>query len=527
MSTKRTTSWLSALAITASMAVMAGCGVETQVVGVVAESDINTPETLIILARGQNSELGDVFGATDYAWRNATSTDELHGGGVATSEERYQISDFHVRQLASWAQTTEAGWSGVYAAELIAREDENLGIDPDTDPLIARMWLNGGLGERQMAEEFCEGIFNYGPEGGILMDERGPYDPSNVVSNDSILRRVITYADHAEEIAEAGIAAGTPVVDGWYLFDNEVTLASTYGLKAQTYLLLEEWDLADDYAAMVPLEHEEYTHMNLQTEYNDVFYWNLFTDDVGVWGTPAHVQWSDDPRVPFVTCGAFVSDDSLAVLGVEKGTQTGSAFPEFGTPMFVDLSGVAQVDPLTGVTMTCNDYEQATQNEYRLEDNRYPRLPAVKYNNFDYDMEMVTGTEMKLIRAEVALRQGRLGDFTTYINELRAHYDLDPITEPAAEGDLEYPNAEDDAWSILDRERYLELWTEGRRQMDMRRWEHPFWTEGHYISVRHEEEAPPGPREYMCYPIPSSECARNDHVRQTEHCSVLPPLGGS
>jgi hypothetical protein len=172
-------------------------------------------------------------------------------------------------------------------------------------------------------------------------------------------------------------------------------------------------------------------------------------------------------------------------------------------------------------------------NEYRVENNRYPRYVQLKYVDRGSDYEMVTGTEMVLIKAEVALQQGDLTAFETLINEHRAHWDLPPLAEsdpqafPLVAGALEYPNAQDDAWSILDRERLLDLWLEGRRRKDMERWNHPFWAEGHYITVEQRDDYnPPGPRPYSCFPMPSTECSRNEDIRAQPICFELPPPGG-
>src|SRR5690606_35041784 len=46
------------------------------------------------------------------------------------------------------------------------------------------------------------------------------------------------------------------------------------------------------------------------------------------------------------------------------------------------------------------------------------------------------------------------------INEVRAHHDLDPVSAGST----------DDAWQLLMKERGIELWLEGRRLADLRRW---------------------------------------------------------
>jgi len=114
-----------------------------------------------------------------------------------------------------------------------------------------------------------------------------------------------------------------------------------------------------------------------------------------------------------------------------------------------------------------------------------------------------------VIQAEAALLNGDLGEFTTQINRLRAIWDLDPIAQPASAGALEYPNAYDDAWSILDGERMLTLWLEGRRLWDLHRWDHPFLDGGTVVW-------PGEPRRDSCLPVPAGECRVNPNFTCTE-----------
>lgn len=488
-------------AVTASVAWTAGCGIDTEVVGVVADKDVVTLDLMIPLARGQNSELGDVFAATAYVYITASGTDEMTNGGTGNDDIRFTVGQYHQRPAGAFAQATEGAWSGVYAAERITAVDLQNGVDPQADPLIARMWLNAGLAERQLGEQFCEAVFNYGPDGGILLENEGNYDPGVVVDADSVFRRVVTFAELALAQADRAIAAGSPTPDDWYLFDPEVIRTSSHGLLAQAYAALGDWTMADQYAAMVPVDHVEYTHMNPDAEENDVYDEGHQDDDLGVWGTPAHLLWEGDPRVPFVHCGEYQP-------GVEPGSTTSPS-------AFMNLTNNPGCEMSDGV-----------QNEYRLENNLYPRYAQMKYTSQDDDMEMVTGTEMLLIRAEAALNSGDLVAFTAHIDDLRAYYGLAPITQPTTAGALEYPNTEDDAWSILDRERYLELWLEGRRFFDMRRWEHPFWSEGHYLTPTAAMENPPGPRPFSCLPLPDDECGTNPLIRESAPCAPLPPPGG-
>jgi hypothetical protein len=102
------------------------------------------------------------------------------------------------------------------------------------------------------------------------------------------------------------------------------------------------------------------------------------------------------------------------------------------------------------------------------------------------------------------------------INRVRDLYDLDPIDEPASAGALEYPNAYDDGWSILDGERHLTLWLEGRRLWDLHRWDHPFLDGGTVVWQS-------DPQRDSCMPVPSGECRVNPNFTCEEALAGTAP----
>ena len=64
--------------------------------------------------------------------------------------------------------------------------------------------------------------------------------------------------------------------------------------------------------------------------------------------------------------------------------------------------------------------------------------------------------------------------------------------------------------SILDRERYLEMWMEGRRLFDMDRWNHPFITENWALMPRHQDSFIEDARtRFSCQLIGETECNLN------------------
>ena len=73
---------------------------------------------------------------------------------------------------------------------------------------------------------------------------------------------------------------------------------------------------------------------------------------------------------------------------------------------------------------------------------------------------LAKGTEMRLIEAEARLRSGDVAGAIERINVVRAHHGLDPVNAGSTA----------EAWPLLMKERGLELWLEGRRLGDLRRW---------------------------------------------------------
>ncbi len=139
----------------------------------------------------------------------------------------------------------------------------------------------------------------------------------------------------------------------------------------------------------------------------------------------------------------------------------------------------------------------------------------LKYPEEGSDDEMVSGTEMRLIEAEEALVRG--ADFSTFYDKIdvgRAFHGAGVTARPAVVGNLEWPNAEDDAMSILDRERYLTMWMEGRRLFDLHRWNHPFITNNEGLIQRHDDILATVQRA-SCAPIAESECLLNPNVSCT------------
>jgi hypothetical protein len=229
---------------------------------------------------------------------------------------------------------------------------------------------------------------------------------------------------------------------------SEFAMAAHAGL-ASVYAALGRWDDAVQEAAQVDDDFELVTFYDRVDNANVVFVETFNRPEMSVVGTYAGTLDPENPRAPYTKCN-----------------ETGTCENEIGAD---------------GETI-----------HWRQE----------KFTDYGTDIPTLTGKESRLIEAEAALLDGDLATFTSKINDVRALYGLDPIGQPATAGSLEYPNAHDDAWSILDSERYLTLWLEGRRLWDLHRWDHPFLDGGQVVWE-------PDPQRDSCMPVPDNECRYN------------------
>ncbi len=482
---------LGALAM-AGVVAISGC-VETELQGVIIEDDINDPDLMMAFVRGINSELHDNM--RDFSgvwWYAGAATDDFNNDGVgSSSEEVLEYRNYQDRPgNFPWEQVHEAAWAGYYGVKILG---DVYGDQAASHPLVARSWIISGWAERMMAELFCETVYNYGPGAGPLIGDNSAYDPTRMVPADSAARRSLSAMQQALAVAEAAVAAGAPTPDNDDLiFGPERLMYAAHAGIAQAAVLLGDWPLAVQHAAQVPDDFIIYSHADPEVEHNgwhDAFIQN---DDPTLWNTPVHRVFQDDPRVPWAKCGEWETD----TLRTQHGHWS-------------EISRTGRCDNIEGKNF-----------EYRAESNDMPLYATLKAEpeglltrpngdtGDDADFPMARGTEMLLIRAENALRNGDLAGFASFVNQARAVYGMDPIATPATAGSMEYPNALDDGWSILDGERYTLMHLEGRRYADMKRWQHPYIAEGHVINTRIFQENGPSIPVY-CMPVADIECDAN------------------
>ncbi len=198
---------------------------------------------------------------------------------------------------------------------------------------------------------------------------------------------------------------------------NDLRLAALAG-EAQALLMLGEYSQAASLASSVPTSFV-FAHVhseNSTSEHNGVHNW-AFRGDNGfqytVWGT------------------------EFAEYGLDSFAPEAGGDPRV-TFRSVNASGGAQVGG----------------------DNRRPVWRAEKYPARNSSIPLAKGTEMRLIEAEALLRQGNVSGAVAQINQVRSHHELEPVSASSTS----------EAWTLLVRERGIELWLEGRRLGDLRRW---------------------------------------------------------
>ena len=136
----------------------------------------------------------------------------------------------------------------------------------------------------------------------------------------------------------------------------------------------------------------------------------------------------------------------------------------WGTPF--ETLGLDQVEDNGGDPRVPYDYIMEDGVIQDGGDARRPFFRQRKYTSYGDEIPATKGTEMRLIEAEGALVSGDWNTAIDKINEVRA-YNNDEFGYNLP--DVSATNI-DEAWTLLMTERGLELWLEGKRLPDLRRW---------------------------------------------------------
>ena len=154
-----------------------------------------------------------------------------------------------------------------------------------------------------------------------------------------------------------------------------------------------------------------------------------------------------------------------------------------------------------------------------------PFWPTTKYGN-DSGIDLSSGEEMRLIEAENLLRggAGSIVAAVTILNDLRTDAGLTSLWDTGV--------GIDSAWAMLKRDRGIELFVEGRRMFDLRRWA----ADGTPGALDQLEMigtgAAPGyePSHLrqmdLCFPLAESEEQTNPNICADTDGNIIPCPGG-
>jgi hypothetical protein len=135
---------------------------------------------------------------------------------------------------------------------------------------------------------------------------------------------------------------------------------------------------------------------------------------------------------------------------------------------------------------------------------KLPWYPQTKYNKRDAAINLSSGWEMRLIEAEAKLRNNDVAGGMALVNKHRVALGLQAWTATTIT----------DAWTMLKRERGIELWLEGRRLGDLRRWKAT-----NTPGVLSDFEIAGGSKSYLdasqdlCAPTPLTETQTNPNYK--------------
>ena len=382
-------------------------------------------------------------GYDNLSFTTAIMSDEIVGSGSYFSTGRYRRGLFDSEDANTfWAAVQRARW--VAEAGLIRMRNIE-GYQFDGNPETARAHLFGGLANRWFGENFCQVIFSQ-PYDDENPGPAGEIDTGDAMERDAAFRRAIALLERA--IQNAG-------------GDSDIVNAAEGGL-AQVYVGLGDFSNAVAHSAKVPTDFVFAAAYSANSGRETSQIWNEThgRHEVSAWMTLAGTLGAGDPRTPWTDCSA-------------------------------EGSGCPSGNGADGQTI-------------HVRQDKYPTR--------DDDIPLVKGTEMRLIEAEAALMAGDLAGAMAKINEMRAHHGLDPLESDGTIGSITGGDGGGvnmtsmSGWDILDRERHLTLWLEGRRLWDLHRWDHPHLDGG---GVVYEATVA---RRASCMPISLDECQVNEKV---------------
>jgi hypothetical protein len=156
----------------------------------------------------------------------------------------------------------------------------------------------------------------------------------------------------------------------------------------------------------------------------------------------------------------------------------------------------ATKDPRVPITITALQGDAATDCCGKV-----PFYPEAKYSTSEAPIRLSSGREMRLIEAEAKLLSNDVAGAVASMNLVRSNAGTTSISASNST----------DAWTLLKRERGIELWLEARRLGDLRRWKAAS-TPGALDPLEQVGAAAHLTKQDLCFPIPPGERQTNPAV---------------
>src|SRR6058998_974736 len=404
----------------ATLLLIAACDTSVTNPGLIGDDALDKPESWSAVALGGRRALADAIGSS------GTTGGQLLYWGAAVSFEINPAGSTGSYGIPTDVQTglpTDATMNADWTSSNIARYAPDAAVYrfrrvmPDTlfakSLFVGQAYLYAGFANRLLGENFCESVIPVeNPDGSLA--------PGSLGSHTLYFLRGDTAFTNAITIFTASGKTDTQTTN--FIRAARAGRASvradlaTYGLAPWTDALADAALVPDTATFQVP-------YSSASPDQYNYLYWARADQSFRAhteWGTfyEGYYRTTRDPRVKW-------------------DTTTGTMKP-FGDAAVAKFGGLV------------------------------PFWPEAKYTSTSDPVRLSSGWEMRLIEAEAALVAGDLAKAQSNINARRRALRAD--TTLAKTLDTVVVATLVDGWAALKRERALELWLEGRRLGDLRRW---------------------------------------------------------
>src|SRR5690625_533230 len=392
--THRVRAWY--LTILALALLLGGCDLTVVDPASVDDRDLDTGLALPAVVNGAISDFFYAAGVPGHGgvfMGVAARTDELVHGDLHVGPRLLSDGVFvdHHYAASYWNHSQAARW----AAERAIPRVRNLVDDPATSYDLATVTFIAGMANKLLGDNFCDAVF----DGGGLEPHTRFLERADSFFVEALAITSGSEDPHLQELEHA-----------------------IHGARAQTLMMLGDWDRAVDEARKVPVDFTYSIINGPSASRTRSRFWTYIRgqERFTAWGTPFvewGVEWSGDrtegdPRIPY--------DDNRP---------------------------------------------QTTR------DNRRPWMAQRKYTSTSGNIRLIGGVETFLIEAEAALVKGDYQTAVEKINELREYQNDNRPSSWLTTLPPVFADNLDDAWVLLMKERGIEFYLEGRRLADLRRWE--------------------------------------------------------